>query len=81
MYGSWLNIAGIELNVMTRQCLSRRIGDMEQLQRELACWEANLRPCANSAKSTCPKLVFARHLQKLDFRIDFWYNALKSIWR
>ena len=39
-HGSWLDIAEIELNVMTRQCLSRRIGSIELLQAELAAWEA-----------------------------------------
>lgn len=39
-HGSWLNIAEIELNVMTRQCLSRRISTIELLQHELSAWEA-----------------------------------------
>ena len=39
-HGSWLNIAEIELNVMTRQCLSRRIASIEELRSELAAWEA-----------------------------------------
>ena len=38
-HGSWLDIAEIELNVMTRQCLSRRIGSLELLTAELAAWE------------------------------------------
>lgn len=38
-HGSWLDIAEIELNVMTRQCLSRRISSIENLQRELSVWE------------------------------------------
>lgn len=38
-HGSWLDIAEIELNVMTRQCLSRRIASMEHLKDELAVWE------------------------------------------
>lgn len=38
-HGSWLDIAEIELNVMTRQCLSRRIGSLEHLTAELAAWE------------------------------------------
>ena len=38
-HGSWLNIAEIELNVMTRQCLSRRIESMNALRRELSAWE------------------------------------------
>jgi len=39
-HGSWLDIAEIELNVMTRQCLSRRIDDIGRLRTELAAWEA-----------------------------------------
>lgn len=38
-HGSWLDIAEIELNVMTRQCLSRRIASIEHLQKELSAWE------------------------------------------
>lgn len=38
-HGSWLDIAEIELNVMTRQCLSRRISDIEQLRSELSALE------------------------------------------
>jgi hypothetical protein len=39
-HGSWLDIAEIELNVMTRQCLSRRIKSIEILRTELAEWES-----------------------------------------
>ena len=38
-HGSWLDIAEIELNVMTRQCLSRRIDSIETLKTELTAWE------------------------------------------
>lgn len=38
-HGSWLDIAEIELNVMTHQCLSRRIEDINNLRSELASWE------------------------------------------
>ena len=38
-HGSWLDIAEIELNVMTRQCLSRRIESIDILRSELAAWE------------------------------------------
>lgn len=37
---SWLNIAEIELNVMTRQCLSRRIENIDLLRQELSAWES-----------------------------------------
>lgn len=39
-HGSWLDIAEIELNVMTRQCLSRRIENIELLRKELSAWES-----------------------------------------
>lgn len=39
-HGSWLDMAEIELNVMTRQCLSRRISNIDTLCKELSVWEA-----------------------------------------
>ena len=39
-HGSWLDIAEIELNVMTHQCLSRRIESIELLRKELSTWES-----------------------------------------
>lgn len=34
-HGSWLNMAEIEFSALVRQCLNRRIEDMERLQREV----------------------------------------------
>ncbi len=39
-HGSWLNMAEIELSVLSRQCLNRRIPDQEALVWETAAWEA-----------------------------------------
>jgi hypothetical protein len=39
-HGSWLNMAEIELSVLARQCLDRRIPDRDTLAREVAAWEA-----------------------------------------
>jgi hypothetical protein len=38
-HGSWLNMAEIELSVLARQCLARRIETREELEREVAAWE------------------------------------------
>jgi DDE superfamily endonuclease len=38
-HGSWLNIAEIELAALTRQCLDRRIADIETLNTELTAWQ------------------------------------------
>jgi hypothetical protein len=37
-HGSWLNMAEIELSVLQRQCLDRRLGDRVTLEREVAAW-------------------------------------------
>jgi hypothetical protein len=37
-HGSWLNIAEIELSVLSRQCLNRRIADKATLEREVDVW-------------------------------------------
>ena len=38
-HGSWLNIAAIELSALTRQCLDRRIDDIDVLNADLAAWQ------------------------------------------
>ena len=38
-HGSWLSIAEIELSALTRQCLDRRIDDLDLLNTELAAWQ------------------------------------------
>ena len=41
-HGSWLNVAEIELSVLSRQCLcDRRINDDQTLQRELLAWTSS----------------------------------------
>lgn len=37
-HGSWLNIAEIGINIMTRECLGRRIESLDKLRSELAAW-------------------------------------------
>jgi DDE superfamily endonuclease len=39
-HGSWLNLVEVELSVLERQCLNRRIPDTVTLQREVAAYEA-----------------------------------------
>jgi DDE superfamily endonuclease len=41
-HGSWLNIAENELSAMTRQCLARRIGDIETLRSEISAWSTDV---------------------------------------
>ena len=38
-HGSWLNMAEIEIGVLSRQCLSQYIPTEEKMRREVAAWE------------------------------------------
>jgi hypothetical protein len=38
-HGSWLNMAEIELSILSRQCTNRRIPDKQTLAKEVAGWE------------------------------------------
>jgi len=37
-HGSWLNMAEIEINIMDRECLARRIGQEDELKSEISHW-------------------------------------------
>lgn len=47
-HDSWLNMAEIELHSLSRQCLNRRIDNIETMKREVELWTINL----NNAKYT-----------------------------
>ena len=47
-HGSWLNMAEVELSVLARQCLNRRIADRDTLASEAAAWEKR----RNAARTT-----------------------------
>ena len=49
-HASWLNMAEIEISVLSGQCLNRRIADEDTLRREIAAWEKGRN--AKSAKVT-----------------------------
>mgnify|MGYP002154946043 CR=1 FL=1 len=38
-HGSWLNQVELELSVLSRQCLERRLPDSDTLRREVEAWE------------------------------------------
>jgi len=40
-HGSWLNMAEIELNVLSRQCFCQMIGDQAVLRVQVAAWESD----------------------------------------
>jgi hypothetical protein len=54
-HGSWLNLAEIELSVLTMQCLDRRMPDLETLTKETQQWE----PRHNATQFRCSADVLA----------------------
>lgn len=38
-HGSWLNMAEIELNVLTKQCLNRHIDNLKTIRKEVSAWQ------------------------------------------
>jgi hypothetical protein len=38
-HGSWLNMAEIELNVLIGQCLNRRMGSLEEVEKAVSAWQ------------------------------------------
>jgi hypothetical protein len=38
VHGSWLNMVEVEISVLVRQCLKRRLPDIQTLEREATAW-------------------------------------------
>ena len=47
-HSSWLNIAEVEISVLTKQCLDRRLGNKEIVKSEVGAWETE----RNAARAT-----------------------------
>jgi hypothetical protein len=59
-HGSWLNMAEIELSVLSRQCLDRRLPDAQQVRQQVDAWE---KP-RNHAKATVTWRFTTEHARK-----------------
>lgn len=69
-HGSWLNIAGIELSALARQCLARRIAHLDALRRRIEHW-AHRRNAAGSKVAWPLTTADARiKLRRLDPSLD-----------
>lgn len=67
-HGSWLNMAEIEINMMDRECLARRIGEAENLENEINCWSRK----RNEAKK---KIQWSFTKQDADHKLAKHYVA------
>jgi hypothetical protein len=64
-HGSWLNMAEIELAVLSSQCLDRRIPDTDTLATEIAAWEDDRNTTATAVNwrfTTVDARIKLRHL-------------------
>jgi hypothetical protein len=69
-HGSWLDMAEIELSILTRQCLDRRIPDAATLAAEVAAWVA-----ARNAAAT--PITWRFTLEVARIRLAHVYPALE----
>jgi hypothetical protein len=68
-HGSWLNIAEIELSVLVRQCLDRRIASPEELEREALAWQ-------NERNDATVKIAWTFTTQKARVKFQRHYKKL-----
>jgi len=68
---SWLNMAEIEISALARQCLDRRIGDMEILEREAKAWEKD----RNEQKIMIQWRFTTNHARE---KLERHYNAVRN---
>lgn len=77
-HGSWLNMAEIELSVMQKQCLNRRL-NRKKLETEVTVWEASrnaLQGRINWQFTAADARVKLRHLYpKFEERQNFNYST------
>lgn len=55
-HASWLNMAEIEIGILSRQCLDRRLPDRTTLSTEVAAWQ-----CARNNQRKTIEWTFTRH--------------------
>jgi hypothetical protein len=64
-HGSWLNIAEIELSILRRQCLGRRIPTSPALHKEVGAWETTRNAAGGSVNwrfTTADARIRLKHL-------------------
>lgn len=67
-HGSWLNMAEIEINMMDRECLNRRIGEADLLESEVEYW-------AQQRNKTSKKINWSFTKKQADVKLSKHYVA------
>lgn len=78
-HGSWLDIAEIGINIITRECLNRRIPSVEELRKELDEWSLVYHSCPTSIDWQFQTKDSRIKLKKLYPDIEACREAAKSI--
>jgi hypothetical protein len=71
VHGSWLNVAEIELSVLAKQCLDRRIGSAHELRSEVDAW-------VKQRNADASKVVWRFTTDKARVRLRHLYPQLKT---
>lgn len=69
-HASWLNMAEIEIHALGKQCIDRRIPDVETLKREIASWETE-----RNQRQVKVNWLFT--VEKARAKFDKAYNIIK----
>lgn len=77
-HGSWLDIAEIGINIMTRECLNRRIGGIEKLREELKAWNEAHNETAKPINWQYSKEDSRIKLKRIYPDIDKWHEAREA---
>jgi len=68
-HGSWLNIAEIELSVLAKECLNRRIATIEDVERETAA-------CQSQRNLACSKVNWQFKTANARIKLRYLYPEL-----
>lgn len=65
IHASWLNMAEIEIGVLSKQCLSKNLSSMDQLRREVSAWQFRRNTACSSVHWRFTTLDASFKLKKL----------------
>ncbi len=68
-HGSWLNMAEIEFSALARQCLNRRIGSLDELDRQVALW-------VNERNERALKVHWSFTVATAEDKLKRWYEQV-----
>ncbi|CAN5360722.1 hypothetical protein BH09BAC4_BH09BAC4_09710 [soil metagenome] len=71
-HGSWLNAAEIEFSALARQCLNRRIGSLEELERQVNLW-------VSERNQGAVKVHWSFTVTRAEDKLKRWYEQVNPV--